>query len=72
MELVDTAWGVRVLDDAYNASPVATVAALDALAALDVPGRHVAVLGDMRELGALSRRSTPAWGRRPRRAASTS
>ncbi len=54
MELIDTGWGLRVLNDAYNASPVATVAALDVLAALEVPGRRVAVLGDMRELGALS------------------
>ncbi|UBV41812.1 UDP-N-acetylmuramoyl-tripeptide--D-alanyl-D-alanine ligase [Deinococcus taeanensis] len=38
-----------VIDDAYNASPVAVHAALDALRAF--PGRRVSVLGRMLELG---------------------
>ncbi|MDV6374945.1 UDP-N-acetylmuramoyl-tripeptide--D-alanyl-D-alanine ligase [Deinococcus arenicola] len=38
-----------VIDDAYNASPVAVSAALDALHAL--PGRRISVLGRMLELG---------------------
>ncbi len=41
-----------VIDDSYNASPVAVDAALRVLRA--VPTRKVAVLGDMLELGALS------------------
>jgi UDP-N-acetylmuramoyl-tripeptide--D-alanyl-D-alanine ligase len=41
--------GSLILDDTYNASPSSMRAALDLLR--EVPGRHVAVIGDMRELG---------------------
>jgi UDP-N-acetylmuramoyl-tripeptide--D-alanyl-D-alanine ligase len=44
--------GVIVLDDAYNASPTSTLAALQTLADLAVTGRRVAVLGVMAEIGA--------------------
>ena len=43
--------GVVVVDDSYNANPTSTTAALDTLAAMDVPGRRLAVLGVMAEIG---------------------
>jgi len=53
MEVVTAANGATVLNDAYNASPVAVRAAFEALLALGPPGRgrRLAVLGGMAELG---------------------
>jgi UDP-N-acetylmuramoyl-tripeptide--D-alanyl-D-alanine ligase len=51
MELSTTAAGARVLNDAYNAGPASTAAALRALASISAT-RRVAVLGVMAELGA--------------------
>src|SRR5262249_21381234 len=54
MELLETADGVTVLNDSYNANPTSMEAALVALSHFDIApgGRRIAVLGDMRELGA--------------------
>jgi UDP-N-acetylmuramoyl-tripeptide--D-alanyl-D-alanine ligase len=54
--------GGTILDDTYNASPASVSAALDLLA--EIPGRRIAVLGDMAELGAASREGHLAVGRR--------
>lgn len=51
MQLEHSPAGVTVLNDAYNASPTSMAAALRAFARLRPPGRRVAVLGAMLELG---------------------
>jgi UDP-N-acetylmuramoyl-tripeptide--D-alanyl-D-alanine ligase len=53
MEVHRTATGLVVVNDAYNANPTSTEAALHALAALPAR-RRIAVLGVMAELGAVS------------------
>lgn len=44
-----------IIDDTYNSSPIAAKEALEALKDLRVRGKKRAVLGDMRELGAISK-----------------
>jgi len=51
-----------IIDDTYNANPESTLAALNLLD--DFPGRHLAVLGDMLELGYLEESSHRLIGRR--------
>ncbi len=63
MEMSETADGILVLNDAYNANPSSMEAALRALMQLQVSGQHVAVLGDMRELGEHSAAAHEAIGR---------
>jgi UDP-N-acetylmuramoyl-tripeptide--D-alanyl-D-alanine ligase len=43
--------GVTILNDTYNANPDSARAAIETLASLRVPGKKIAVLADMLELG---------------------
>jgi UDP-N-acetylmuramoyl-tripeptide--D-alanyl-D-alanine ligase len=55
--------GAQIIDDTYNASTPSVLAALDVLR--DVPAqRHIAVLGEMRELGPVSDEEHRIVGRR--------
>jgi UDP-N-acetylmuramoyl-tripeptide--D-alanyl-D-alanine ligase len=51
LQVIETAKGVKMIDDTYNANPASMAAALQALSALGQTGRCFAVLGDMLELG---------------------
>lgn len=54
MHLIDGIKGSLIIDDTYNASPVATIEALHTLQTLEKAKRKIAMLGDMMELGAHS------------------
>ena len=55
--------GALILDDTYNASPASTLAALNLLEEMDGK-QHIAVLGDMLELGQYERQSHEMIGLR--------
>ncbi len=51
MRIIPGIKGATIIDDTYNASPVASEAALEALKSIKTKGKRIAVLGDMLELG---------------------
>lgn len=55
--------GFTIIEDCYNASPSATVAAIQSFAAMDLKGRRFVLLGDMAELGAFAEESHRRVGR---------
>lgn len=60
--LIKGAHGSVIIDDTYNASPIATLSALDILR--DFPAkRKIAVLGDMKELGRYSKQAHEIAGK---------
>lgn len=56
MRLIEGKEGSVIIDDTYNASPVAVEQALQTLAQVASAGKKIAVLGDMLELGRFSSR----------------
>ncbi len=61
LHVIRTPSGVTILDDRYNASPASMAGALRLLWSL--PGRHVALVGTMAELGEFEEREHRAMGR---------
>jgi UDP-N-acetylmuramoyl-tripeptide--D-alanyl-D-alanine ligase len=51
MHLLDGINDSQIIDDSYNASPEAVIAAVETLDKIKCSGRKIAVLGDMLELG---------------------
>ena len=64
MQLLERKDGITIINDAYNASPDSTKAALQTLAQLGKSGRRtIAILGEMAELGDAAREQHDAIGR---------
>jgi UDP-N-acetylmuramoyl-tripeptide--D-alanyl-D-alanine ligase len=65
MEVLEPGNGVTVINDAYNASPDSTAAALKTLAQISRggSGRSIAVLGEMAELGEYAQEEHDRLGR---------
>ena len=60
LQLIDTGYGITIIDDAFNSNPVGAKAAVDVLAAF--PGRRIIVTPGMVELGQDEERYNEAFG----------
>ena len=67
MQQVSLPNDVTLIDDTYNAAPESTIAALEFLA--ELPGRRIAILGDMLELGQYEQSGHESVGKAAARAA---
>lgn len=63
MEMIEKAQDITIINDAYNANPASMQAALETLCELARRSRAIAVLGDMAELGTISREAHEQVGR---------
>jgi UDP-N-acetylmuramoyl-tripeptide--D-alanyl-D-alanine ligase len=63
MEIV-TVGEVTILNDTYNANPDSMLAALQTLASMKRPGKKIAVLADMKELGSAAAEAHAMVGRK--------
>ncbi len=63
MNLISGIKGSLIIDDTYNAAPDSTLEALKALKEMKTPGRRVAILSDMLELGEKTEESHRAAGK---------
>jgi UDP-N-acetylmuramoyl-tripeptide--D-alanyl-D-alanine ligase len=64
MEVIPLKGGETLINDAYNANPYSTEVALETLAEAKGTGRAIAVLGDMLELGSLTKEAHEQIGKR--------
>jgi UDP-N-acetylmuramoyl-tripeptide--D-alanyl-D-alanine ligase len=64
VRLIEGIKGSLIIDDSYNSSPAAALAALDTLKEAGIGRRKIAVLGDMMELGRYSKDAHRAIGER--------
>jgi len=51
MNVIKLMSGACLIDDSYNSNPLAAIAALETVAKLNLKGKKIAVLGEMKELG---------------------
>lgn len=62
MNIVEGRRGSVIIDDTYNASPVALLEGLNTLKEIKCSGRKIAILGDMLELGKFSKSEHKSLG----------